>query len=123
LLDPTTGSETRLTDFSGDVQLTGLRWSPPGERLAFARFRPDGTRDLVVLDLETGEIEAVASGADNRVPVWSPDGQRLAFTSLRDDAPNVFVLDLAPLASSPITAFNGEEAVPLKIEGDSSAPP
>ncbi|MEP0548570.1 MAG: BamA/TamA family outer membrane protein [Rhodothermales bacterium] len=91
------GAETRLTDFTGDVQLTTLRASPDGRRLAFARFGPTGERDLVVFDFDTGDLISVSAGdADDRIPVWSYDGTRLAFTSLRDDAPNVFVVDLAP---------------------------
>ena len=96
LLDPETGAEAPLTAFTGDVQLTTLRWSPDGGRLAFARFDADGDRTLVVFDLASGDLAEVSvSGEDDRIPVWSPDGSKLAFTSLRDDAPNVFVLDLS----------------------------
>ncbi len=89
------GTEAQLTDFDGDVQLTTLRWNPNGSRLAFARFGPTGERDLIVLDLASGDLTSVSvGGADDRIPVWSYDGSRLAFTSLRDDAPNVFVVNV-----------------------------
>ena len=95
VLDLDTGDETRVTDFAGDVQLAGLRWHPSEEKLAAARIGADGRRDLVVLDLAAGTVEAVTDGRhDDRMPVWSPDGQSLAYTSLRDAVPNVFVLDL-----------------------------
>lgn len=99
VLDLATSTETPLTRLTGDVQLTGLRWSPDGQRLVAHRFAEDGARDLVLIDATTGALTPVsASGpdVDDRDPVWSPDGQRLAFTSLRDDVPNVFVLDLRP---------------------------
>ncbi len=123
LLNPATSTETQLTDFTGDVQLTTLRFSPDGTRLAFARFGPEGTRDLAVLDLASGTVETVSvSGTDDRYPVWSPDGRRLAFTSLRDDVPNVFVLDADPLLlSHRATPSDFEKLSPFK--GDSLGVP
>lgn len=94
--DLATGEERAVTRFEGDVQLLSIRWHPSRPLLALARFTPEGVRDVVVLDVETGAVTAVTSGAaDDRDPVWSPDGRSLAFTSLRDDVPNVFVHDLA----------------------------
>ncbi|MDT7855198.1 hypothetical protein RQM47_00930 [Rubrivirga sp. S365] len=97
-LDLATGAERPLTAFTGDVQITTARWSPDGRRVAFALFDADGRRDLATVDLATGRVERLPTGAttppwerDDRLPVWSPDGDALAFTSLRDRAPNVFV--------------------------------
>ncbi len=96
VLDLETGQETRLTRFTGDVQISGVRWHPTEEKLVFARIDAAGRRDLVLLDLAAGTLHPLTDGAtDNRQPVWSPDGRRLAYTSLRDEVPNAFVLDPA----------------------------
>lgn len=96
VLDLRTGKETQLTRFTGDVQLSGLRWHPTDEQLVFSRFDADGTRDIVLLDLTTNELTPITPGeADDRMPVWSPDGSQIAYTSLRDEVPNVFIYDRA----------------------------
>jgi hypothetical protein len=92
--DMETGEEHRLTGHEGDVQLGRLAVHPDGIHLAFARFEADGSRFLIVLDIESGEEKIFTDAAhDDRNPVWSPDGKLLAYTSLRDQVPNIFVLD------------------------------
>ena len=106
-LDLDTGEERPLTSFTGDVQITTARWSPDGARIAFALFDADGTRDLAVLDVATGEVARLGTAPevdraerDDRVPVWSPAGDSLAFTSLRDRAPNAFVTGIGDVVST-----------------------
>lgn len=95
-LDLESGSEQRLTDFEGDVQIGSLAWHPDGDRIAMARFDSDGRRDIALMHLETGGIESLTDGEhDDRDPTWNADGSRLAFTSYRDHVPNVFMLDMA----------------------------
>ena len=109
VLDLETGAERALTAFAGDVQITTARWSPDGQRVAFALFDLDGRRDLATVDVETGAVTRLATGAgvpaaerDDRIPVWNAAGDRLAFTSLRDRAPNAFVVGVeAPGAPDP----------------------
>ncbi|MEM8559550.1 MAG: hypothetical protein AAGG50_17155, partial [Bacteroidota bacterium] len=121
VLDLDTGAEAPLTRFEGDVQLTGLRWSPDGQRLAAARFAADGTRDVIMIDAATGAVTSLADtapdGSDSRGPVWSPDGQRLAFTSMRDNVPNVFLVDLDALRAAPPDLADAR-SVPPASEGD-----
>ncbi|HET6567420.1 MAG TPA: BamA/TamA family outer membrane protein [Rhodothermales bacterium] len=94
MTDLSTGRERQVTHFTGNVQLSGLRWHPAQDVLAFGRFDAAGRRDIVLLDLDTGEITPITSGEeDDRGPVWKPDGTALAYTSLRDEIPNVFVHD------------------------------
>ncbi|HYE95745.1 MAG TPA: DPP IV N-terminal domain-containing protein [Rubricoccaceae bacterium] len=115
LLDLETGRETALTRFVGDVQLTGARWSPRGDRIAVARFDEAGQRDLLVVEVATGGVLPLATGEglatednDSRGPVWRPDGAALAFTSFRDDVPNVFVV---PLVEGPEVAIRADVGI------------
>ena len=88
------GQESRLTSYRGDVQLGRLSVHPEGTHLAFARFEADGSRYLVVLDVDSGDERKLTDAAfDDRYPLWSPDGKLLAYTSLRDQVPNLFVID------------------------------
>ena len=94
--DRSTGETTRVTDYGGDVQITGLQWHPTRDTLALARVR-NGRQRTLVLHALAADTSAVLTdpATDDRRPVWSRDGTRLAYTSLRDGVPNAFVYDLA----------------------------
>lgn len=96
VLDTALLNQVRISDFSGDVQITGLAWHPASDRLAITLFDEAGNRRLSLLEVETGSmVDMGEGGVDFRNPVWSPDGSRLAVTSLDDGVPNVFTFDLA----------------------------
>ncbi|MEM8485517.1 MAG: hypothetical protein AAF564_08195 [Bacteroidota bacterium] len=95
LYNLSTGEETPLTTFTGDVQLASLDWHHAANMLVVGRFDADGDRDILLLNPKTGEVATISpTGTDDQYPVWSPDGKQIAVTSLSDRVPNVFIWDL-----------------------------
>jgi dipeptidyl aminopeptidase/acylaminoacyl peptidase len=68
---------------TGEVNLSGVRWTPDGKALSFvARRGKDTTRALYVLPVDGGEARRVLSfETDIAGYSWSPDGARVAFTA------------------------------------------
>jgi len=111
--DFTTGKEMELTTGGGSDAIP--KFSPDGKLLAFQRDH----RDLVVLDLVTGQTRTVAGGHFDRRPfvgegafTWSPDSKWLAYF---DNEPslitNVFAVSAAggtPRAVSFLANVNGD---------------
>lgn len=89
-------------------------WSHVGSRVAFLRWSSvsaAATADLMVFDLDTGNVVRVAEGlVDVSVPSWSRDDRLLAFSA--GLSPRVQV---AP-------ADGSSEAPPLELESPASAP-
>lgn len=87
-------TETRVTHYSGDVQIARLAMHPHGSHLAYALFDKNGDRKIAVVDLNTRAGRYfTAPELDDRNPVWSPDGKTLLYTSLRDYVPNIFAIN------------------------------
>jgi dipeptidyl aminopeptidase/acylaminoacyl peptidase len=75
----------RLSRGAGSA--SGCRWSPDGDRVAWCRQRPRGTR-IEVLAVDAGIAEAVDAGIAEAVTAtlpeigelaWSPDARQIAF--------------------------------------------
>jgi hypothetical protein len=68
------GSGLRALPVSDPQLITELAWSPGGNRLAFVK-----AGDIGVLELATGRIVNVTSGAGDANLGWSSDGTKLGF--------------------------------------------
>jgi hypothetical protein len=70
-------------------------WSPDGKRLAFSAFREGGFRDILIVDLQSGEVVELAKDRAYDVdPVWDPGGEILYYASDRTGIFNIFAYHL-----------------------------
>jgi Tol biopolymer transport system component/tRNA A-37 threonylcarbamoyl transferase component Bud32 len=70
------GGLVRVT--TDDARETSPRFSPDGDRIAFARREaPDGTPEIRIVSTFGGDSQPVMPSAS--APVWSPTGKELAF--------------------------------------------
>jgi len=76
LIDLATGETTNLTN-SEDLWEIEPEWSPTDNRIAYSRGPSMGSLEIVVHDLDAGEITPVGHGINAS---WSPDGTRLIWT-------------------------------------------
>ena len=103
------GGRVRVTD--DDARESRPRFSPDGDRLVFARRRPDvADPEICVVATLGGQISVVISNAGQ--PAWSPDGARIAF--IRPAAAG------APFALGTAAAGGGDER--LLVLGDGVYP-
>jgi Tol biopolymer transport system component len=97
------------------LSIEAFQPSPDGNLIAYAQPREDGTAELYVLDVASGESRRVTSCAAVRArctaPDWSPDGARLiyerteldpALDPFDRDVPRAWLLNLRDLATAPL---------------------
>jgi Tol biopolymer transport system component len=69
-------------------------WSPDGARLALSAWRHGGRRDILIVELASGQTVAVTDDrAIDMAPSWSRDGRYLFFDSDRTGISNIYAYD------------------------------
>jgi hypothetical protein len=115
-----TGEESRVTHYTGDVQLHWPLWIESQESWLYYRFDEDGNRNLILFNPDSGLKTTLDDGdLDNKKPVLSPNQNKIAYTSLRDEVPNVFMYDFEKGETKRVTnLFTGGEVFGWMAETD-----
>ncbi|MGE0548544.1 MAG: hypothetical protein AB7O24_02505 [Kofleriaceae bacterium] len=94
-------------------------WSPDGTRVAFSAWRRGGYRDILVVDVATGEVQEItADRAIDMSPEWSHDGRWVYFDSDRTGIQNIFAYDTVDRATWQVTNVLGGAFRPRLAPGD-----
>ncbi|MFQ5628072.1 MAG: TolB family protein, partial [bacterium] len=82
------------THYENGEQVFSPQWSPDGKQILFS-FTERAGRQLLLLDMETGQVETIETGAnDSRDAIFSEDGKAIYFSSDRTGIFNICRKDL-----------------------------
>ncbi|MGE0229281.1 MAG: TolB family protein [Dehalococcoidia bacterium] len=104
------GGRRERAVMQSDGSISGLAWSPDGERLAFA-VCDGGESTPCALHSVAADGGDPREEGEGRAPYWSPDGGRIAFVKPRGEALELYVTD------------SGQDAPRLKTAGLSDDEP
>ena len=87
--------QTRITNYSGDIQIMTPSWSPDGLKIAYAISKEDGNVDINIFDLPKKEpIRITYEENVDYLPIWHLNADKISYTSQKDMTPNIFTYDI-----------------------------
>ncbi len=120
--DETTGIFMRSVHGVNEIELTNgadftPRFSPDGQRVAFARTQSDGTTDIYSMVVDDGEgpgkpVNLTRDEGDEVNFEWSPDNKRIAYQSSRDGNSEIYSVDVASVETTRLTNNRVEDESP-----------
>lgn len=87
------------------VKITGLNWSPDGNRMVLSALDESGRQDLWIFEPGTRSLTRLTHDYfDERMPVFSPDGSRILFSTDRTPEGEHGALSVAamPVTGGPV---------------------
>lgn len=112
LLDPKGEVIKELTHNPSNVQYSQPQWSKDGKLAVLSQWEK-GTRDILLVNLETGELKVLWRDKSVDInPTFSPDGQYLLFSSDRTGVFNLYAYQLSTGEQYQITNTVGEAIEP-----------
>ena len=83
-------------------------WSPDGTRIAFSAWRAGGFRDILIVEIASGQTTPVTSDrAIDMAPAWSKDGRYVYFDSDRTGISNIYAYDTRDRSLWQVTNVRG----------------
>jgi TolB protein len=89
VMDANGGNVRRLT--TAGAYNVNPRWSPKGNRIAYARMQGGAFHIYVINADGSGDTQLTTTGS-NENPAWSPDGRFIAFSSKRRGPAAIYVM-------------------------------
>ncbi|MFK7985892.1 MAG: BamA/TamA family outer membrane protein [Sandaracinaceae bacterium] len=117
------GTARSLVENARFEQVFNPRFSPDGRTVAFSRWQHGGYRDIQLVDVESGRVDAITHDrAQDQTVAWAPDGRSLYFSSDRTGIANIYryvlrsgrleqVTNVVSGAYQPALSADGEQMV------------
>ena len=122
ILEDSEGIYKRSVHGVDEVQLTDYedsrpRFSIDGKRVAFARKQSDGSSDIYMMVVDTGNgpsaAKALTSDSGDETDFeWAPDGRNIIYVTEKDGNPEIYAVDTEKKTSRRLTQNRIEDADP-----------
>jgi hypothetical protein len=112
------GKIEQRVDLQGVDDPESPDFSPDSRRVAFAALK-DGTGDIFVVDLQTGDITNLTNDAfADSAPTWSPDGRSIVYLARVSGNEKLFRVDVASGQKTQLTFGTHDDATAQFLDED-----